>query len=95
MLYYKKGLKSEVMGLLDKYDLTKCVVMDNKMLRSEYYTQPELELTANQKKLLIYLISKIGEDDTELKEEEVLISDYCELFGINWVGTKNTFVRAF
>lgn len=75
--------------MLDKYDLTKTVVMSNDMLASRYYTQPELELTINQKKLLLLLISRIDENDTELRSEAIAISDYCELFGIGWKGGTN------
>lgn len=75
--------------MLDKYELTKTVVVGNDMLQSEYYTQSELELTVNQKRLLLYLISKINSDDTELRTEEISIADYCELFGISWSGGEN------
>ena len=75
--------------MLDKYDLTKSVVMSNDMIKSEYYKQPELELTLQQKRLMLFMISKIEPTDTELKSEVIQISDYCELFGINYKGGQN------
>lgn len=77
------------MGLFDRYDLTKSVKMANGILKSEHYTQPELELTMQQKKLLLFLVSKIEKNDTELQTVTIQISDYCELFGINWDGGRN------
>ena len=77
------------MAFLDKYELTKVISMSNDILKSEYYTQPELELTIQQKKLLMFLISKISRDDKEFKAETIHLSDYCDLFGISYEGGYN------
>ena len=53
------------------------VVKHNDLLRKSRYT-----LSANEQKIIIYLISKINTDDKELKEIEINILDFCKVIGI-------------
>ena len=53
------------------------VVKHNDLLRKSRYT-----LSANEQKIIIYLISKINADDKELKEIEINILDFCKVIGI-------------
>ena len=53
------------------------VVKHNDLLRKSRYT-----LSANEQKIIIYLVSKINADDKELKEIEINILDFCKVIGI-------------
>lgn len=53
------------------------VVKHNDLLRKSRYT-----LTANEQKIIIYLVSKINANDKELKEIEINILDFCKVIGI-------------
>ena len=75
--------------MLDKYDLTKVVSAKNDILATQYYTEPNMELTAKQKQLILFLVSRIEKGDTDLKTETITISDYCEFFNINYNGGTN------
>lgn len=75
--------------MFEPYSLTKTIAMKNDMLCSQYYTQPELELTLNQKRLLMLLVSRINKDDQSFRYEEVSLRDYCDLFGIVYDGGSN------
>lgn len=75
--------------MINKYDLTKIVSLSNELLKSEYCTQPELELTRCQKLFLTFVVSKIEKDDTKFFYEEIAINDFCDLFEINRSGGTN------
>lgn len=81
------------MAILDKYELTKVVSVSNDILTSEYYVQPELELTLQQKQLLTYMISRIDKGDTGFRLETIQIREYCDLFGINYDGSNKKKIR--
>lgn len=71
---------------MEKYDLTKIVSVSNKLIYSEFYSRPELDLTLQQRKIIFYLISKINKDTKNFSNEEIDISDYCELYNIKLQG---------
>lgn len=79
--------------MLDAYALTKKVSMKNDILQSRYYTQPELELTLQQKKLLMVLVSRIDSNANSFSSETIQITDYCELFNINYDGSNRKKLR--
>ena len=53
------------------------VVKHNDLLRKSRY-----KLSANEQKIIIYLVSKIKADDTELKEIDINILDFCKIINI-------------
>lgn len=60
------------------------VVKSNDLIQKSRYN-----LTAQQQKVLLYLISKIQPDDTELKEYEFNIQEFCNVCGIDSTSGKN------
>jgi len=68
--------KSEIMLLRDYK-----VVKHNKLIQRSRY-----ELSAQEQKIILYLITKIKPEDTELELYEFNIKDFCEVCGINTSG---------
>jgi len=71
--------KSELVLLRDY----KVVKHNNLIQRSRY------ELSAQEQKIILYLITKIKPDDTELELYEFNIKDFCEVCGIDEKSGKN------
>lgn len=72
-------------SLKDKQDLrnerNELVVKHNDLLRKSRYT-----LSANEQKIIIYLVSKIKAEDKKLKEIEISVIDFCKVIGIETNG---------
>ena len=54
------------------------VVKSNTLIQQTRY-----ELSLQEQRILLYLISKIKPDDTEIKETEISIIDFCKVCGID------------
>ena len=54
------------------------VVKSNALIQQTRY-----ELSLQEQRILLYLISKIKPDDTEIKETEISIIDFCKVCGID------------
>ena len=67
-------MKKAEIALLREY---KVVKQNNLIQRSRY------ELSAQEQKIILYLITKIKLDDTELELYEFNIKDFCEICGID------------
>ena len=57
------------------------VVKSNELIRNVRYS-----LSEQEQKLIIFLISQIGKNDTDLKEMRISIKEYCEIAGIEYYG---------
>lgn len=57
------------------------VVKSNELIRNVRYS-----LTEQEQKIVIFLISQIRKDDTELNSIKLRLKDYCEIAGIEYYG---------
>lgn len=57
------------------------VVKSNDLIRNVRYS-----LSEQEQKIIIFIISQIGKDDTELNTIRVRLRDYCEIAGIEYSG---------
>jgi plasmid replication initiation protein len=62
-------------------DRTELVVKSNDLIRNTRY-----ELTEQEQKLIIFLISKISKDETAIPTIQVRLREYCEVAGIEYSG---------
>ena len=62
------------------------VVKSNALIQQTRY-----ELSLQEQRILLYLISKIKPDDTEIKETEISIIDFCKVCGIDYTKNKATY----
>ena len=62
------------------------VVKSNALIQQARY-----ELSLQEQRILLYLISKIKPDDTEIKETEISIIDFCKVCGIDYTKNKATY----
>lgn len=73
-------------GILE--DRNKLVVKSNDLIRQTRYS-----LTEQEQKLLIYLISKINNDDTEFFKVTIRIKEFCSICGVGYNGRAIEHVR--
>lgn len=57
------------------------VVKSNELIRNVRYS-----LSEQEQKIIIFLISQIGKNDTELNKISIRLKDYCEIAGIEYYG---------
>lgn len=69
-------------------DRNELVVKHNDLLRKSRYS-----LTANEQKIIIYLISKIQAEDNEFLDVEVSLNELCKLFGVQRNGKEYDLLR--
>ena len=62
------------------------VVKDNDLIQKVRFN-----LTANQQKIIAYVVSMIKPGDTDFKKYEISVSDFCELCGISKEGFYSDF----
>lgn len=71
----------------DMFGLTSKEIQRNKVVKAnDIIRNSRFSLTAQQQKILLYIISAIDKDDTELNECILNIVDYCEVAGIGKEG---------
>lgn len=63
------------------------VVKANSLIQKSRY-----ELSLQEQRIILYLISKIKPDDTELKEMELSIQDFSEICGLDYTSGSNAYV---
>lgn len=64
------------------------VVKSNELIRNT-----RASLTAQEQKIIIYLVSLINPEDTELKTLTISISDYCNLVGIKHTNENYRYIK--
>lgn len=63
---------------------------DYKVVKSnELIQKSRFDLSTQEQKIILYLISKIRPDDTELHEFEFSIVEFCKICGIDYANGKN------
>lgn len=72
----------------------KSVHIDNQLVE-KIHIEPQMALTANQKKLILYLASLVREEDDDFAEVTISIADYFRLLNIDYSGSaKKTLERS-
>ena len=88
-----KNILEKGIIMIKRHELAQMVVMNNDILKSEYYTQPSLELTPAQKKLITLVVSKVEKNDREFYYQEISLRDFCDIFGLSADGTNRVQIR--
>ncbi len=58
------------------------------VISERVHVEKKMALTLAQKKLILYLVSLIQEEDSNLKENVISISDYFKLLGVDYGGNQ-------
>ena len=83
----KKKLDSKkAIKLID--DRNNPIVKANALIQKSRY-----DLTVQEQKILLYLISKIMPDDVKFKEYEFSIKEFCEICDISYVGSNYLYIQ--
>ena len=73
-----------------EYSTALSQLRDYKVVKSNDLIQKSrFDLTTQEQKIILYLISKIRPEDTELHEYEFSIVDFCKICGIDYANGKN------
>ena len=75
------------------YDKNLVVTQDNRITQTARAEKEAMSLTVYQKRLLLYLTSRIKPTDTELKTQEITFSDYMSLTGLQRGGTQEQQIK--
>lgn len=82
----EKKQRMDVEALVEKR--SELVVKSNELIRNARYSLTEVE-----QKILIYVMSKVKRDDTELKKVHIDVKDYCEIAGIKAGGGAKAHIK--
>ena len=82
----EKKQRMDVEALVEKR--SELVVKSNELIRNARYSLSEVE-----QKILIYVMSKVKRDDTELKKVHIDVKDYCEIAGIKAGGGAKAHIK--